>query len=130
MTHLLIAAFLLAHAAIHFAFVSPRPPATAGGPQWPFDLGYSPLLSPLGAGNELTRMVGLALVLVTVSGFALAALAAVGVIPRELWQPAVLIGAIASIGVLGLFFHPWLVLGIVIDVVLIWTVTIAGWQPA
>jgi hypothetical protein len=128
--NLLVAAFLLAHAAIHFAFVSPRPPATAGGPPWPFDLGRSPVLSPLGVGTDLTRTVGLALVVVTVAGFALAALAAVGVVPNGLWQPAVVIGAVASIGVLGLFFHPWLVLGIAIDIGLIWAVTIASWQPA
>ena len=33
---LLVAGFLLAHAAIHVAFIAPPPPATADGPAWPF----------------------------------------------------------------------------------------------
>ena len=33
---LLVAGFLLAHAAIHVAFIAPSPPATADGPAWPF----------------------------------------------------------------------------------------------
>jgi hypothetical protein len=41
--------------------------------------------------------------------------------------------AIASAGMLLLllllFFHPWLTLGIVIDVALLWAVLVAGWRP-
>ena len=33
---LLVAGFLLAHAAIHVGFIAPPPPATADGPAWPF----------------------------------------------------------------------------------------------
>jgi hypothetical protein len=29
---------------------------------------------------------------------------------------------------LGLFFHPWLLLGVVIDAALLWAV-LAGWRP-
>jgi hypothetical protein len=29
---------------------------------------------------------------------------------------------------LGLFFHPWLLLGIAIDLVLLWAV-VSGWRP-
>jgi hypothetical protein len=35
---LLLAAFLLAHGAIHAGFVSRRPPAKPGALPWPFDL--------------------------------------------------------------------------------------------
>lgn len=130
MIKLLVAAFLLAHAGIHASFVSPRPPATAGGPQWPFDLAHSWLLTPLGAGAELTRVVGIALLALTVAGYAFAALSAIGIAPQGLWVPAVVVGSVASIGLLGVFFHPWLVLGLAIDVVLIWVVTAANWHPA
>jgi len=126
----LVALFLLAHAGIHASFVSPRPAATAGGPAWPFDLGRSWLLSPLGAGSELTRPLGLALLAVTLAGFAVAALSALGIGPASLWVPSVIVGGVASIALLGLFFHPWLALGVAIDIVLIWAVTIADWQPA
>jgi len=130
MANLLVAAFLVAHAAIHFSYVTPRPPATAGGPPWPFDLAESPILSPLGMASDLVRPIGVALVAITVLAFALAALAALGVAPRDLFASSVVVGAVASIALLGLFFHPWLVLGIAIDIVLIWAVTSARWQPA
>jgi hypothetical protein len=130
MTKILIALFLFAHAGIHASFTSPRPAQTVGGPAWPFDLTHSWLLTPLGLSPDITRVLGLALLSVTVGGFALAALAALGPAPASMWMPAVVVGAVASIGLLGMFFHPWLVLGIVIDVVLVWAVSIARWQPA
>ena len=40
LARLLLAAFFLGHAVIHTGFVS-RPPATAGGPAWPFTLDRS-----------------------------------------------------------------------------------------
>lgn len=130
MTKILVALFLLAHAGIHASFISPRPAQTAGGPAWPFDLAHSWLLTPLGMAPDVTRVLGLALLAVTVGAFALAALAALGITPASLWTPATIVGAAASIGLLGAFFHPWLVLGIVIDVALVWLVSVARWQPA
>lgn len=126
---LAIAGFLLAHAAIHIGFVSPRPPATAGGPAWPFDVTHSWVLGPLGLDAETSRMLAIALIAVTLGAFALAGLAAIGIAPAGLWPAAVTIGGVASIAVLVLFFHPWLLLGIVIDVVLLWAVNVASWAP-
>lgn len=127
---LVLVAFLLGHAAIHTGFVSPRPAATAGGPAWPFDLERSWLLSTLGLDGEAGRLLGIALVAVTLAGFGLAAVAALGLLPTAVWQAAITIGAVASIAVLALFFHPWLVLGIAIDVALLWAVLAARWLPA
>ena len=125
---LLVAALLLGHALIHLGFVSPRPPATAGGPAWPFELSRSWLLDALGAGSDLNRLVGTALIAVTVAGFALAVLAAVGVMPT-LWAAGIAAGAVGSLGVLVLFFHPWLTLGLAIDLALLWVVLVARWTP-
>src|SRR4051812_40792611 len=126
---LAVAAFLLAHAAIHASFVSPRPAATAGGPQGPFDLTRSWMLSPLGVDPAVSRALGIALVAVTLGAFALAALAAVGIAPGGVWAPAIAAGAVASIGLLGIFFHPWLVLGVAIDAVLLWVALVTRWAP-
>lgn len=128
-TKWLIAAFLLAHGAIHGAFLAPRPPATTGGPTWPFELTKSWLFGPLGLDAETTRLVGLALVALTIGAFALAAVSAIGVGPAGLWSPAVTIGAIGSIAVLGLWFSPMLVVGVAIDLVLLWAVLIQSWFP-
>lgn len=128
-TKLAIAAFLLAHAGIHAGFVSKRPPATAGGPAWPFDLSGSWLLTRMGVEGDIPRILAMTLIAATIGGYALAALAATGVAPEVIWRPALLTGSIASIALLGVFFHPWLVLGVVIDAVLIWSALVAGWSP-
>jgi hypothetical protein len=129
LTKLTIAAFLLAHAGIHTGFVSPRPSAAAGGPAWPFDLTGSWLLTRLGVDGEIPRLLAITLIAATIGGYALAALAAAGVAPNVVWGPALLTGSLASIALLGVFFHPWLVVGFAIDAVLLWSVLVAGWSP-
>jgi hypothetical protein len=126
---LFFAAFLLAHGLIHASFLSPRPPATAGGPQWPFELGRSWALSPLGLAPGTTRLVGIALVIATIAAFTLSAGSTAGIVAADLWAPATLAGAVASGAMLLLFFHPWLVVGVLIDLALVWTAVIAGWTP-
>jgi hypothetical protein len=126
---LLLAGFLIAHGAIHTGFISPRPPVTAGGPAWPFELGRSWVLGTLGIEPETARILGIALVAVTLAGFALAALAALGLAPASIWPAAVAVGAIASIALLAVFFHPWLVIGFAIDAALLWLVLVHDWAP-
>ena len=125
-----IAALLLAHGAIHTGFVSPRPPASASGPAWPFTLESSWLLGPLGWDAATMRLVGIALTAATVGGFALAALGALAVAPAAVWVAGASVGAVASIVLLALFFHPWLVLGLVIDVGILWAALVARWDPS
>ncbi|HEY4632772.1 MAG TPA: hypothetical protein VIH00_02560 [Candidatus Limnocylindrales bacterium] len=125
----LVALFLVVHAAIHLSYLSPRPMATAAGPAWPFDLRRSWILSPLGAPDAATRALGLALVALTMAGFLLAASVVLGLAPSGLWLPAITIGAVASMGVLVLFFHPWLGVGVVVDVFLLFVVLAGGWSP-
>ena len=127
---LLFAGFLLAHAAIHVAFIAPPPPATAGGPAWPFTTNDSWLLTRLGIEPGTARLLATALFALTMAAFALAAVVAIGVAPAGLWLPAATIGAAASLGLLVAFFHPWLVVGVVIDLVLVWATLVADWSPA
>lgn len=122
---LLIAAFLLAHATVHAAFLSPRPPLTAGGPAWPFELGRSWILGRLGIDPGLARILGVALIALTFAGFAVGALAALGPVPAGLFPPAIVIGSVASMAVLALFFQPWLALGVAIDLAVLWVVLVA-----
>jgi hypothetical protein len=125
----LVALFLVAHALIHVSFVSPRPAATAGGPQWPFDLSHSWALAPVGLEGDATRLLGVALIALVVTGFAVAAMATLGVLGGGAFAPAVVLGSVASLVLLAVFFHPWLTLGLVIDVALVWAVTVGRWSP-
>jgi hypothetical protein len=126
---LILAAFLLGHAAIHAGYLSPRPAATIGGPPWPFDLSHSWMLSPLGVGSEALRVLGFALFAVTLASFAVAAIAAIGFLPPGVWAWSTVIGAAASLAMLLVFFHPWLAVGVAIDLLALWTVLVMGWTP-
>jgi hypothetical protein len=127
---LAVSLFLLAHASIHALFLTPRPQATASGPPWPFELGRSWILAPLGLDPAAARLLGLALTGAVVGGYALAAGATAGLLPTGLQLPGIVIGSVASIGMLAIFFHPWLTLGLVIDVALLWAVLVTNWLPA
>ena len=126
---LLLATFLLGHAAIHLGFVAPAPRATASGPAWPFATESSWLVTRLGVDPDGVRDIAFALVTVIVGAFALAALVAIGIAPTAFWLPAAVIGSIASIALLAMCSHPWLILGVGIDIVLLYATLVAGWIP-
>jgi len=126
---LLLVALVLAHAAIHMAFLAPRPPATAGGPEWPFALDRSWILGALGIGRDTAHLLGIVFVALTLSGFAVASIGVFGFGPTALWPAGVTVGALGSLALLLTFFDPLLVLGVAIDLVLLWSVLVAGWPP-
>ena len=125
----LFSAFLVAHALIHLSFVRSRPKAAAGGPAWPFDLDRSWILTPLRVPPSRSRTLGVILLVLILAGASLGAVTALGIGPASLFVPAIVLGSVASAGMLLLFFHPWLTLGIVIDVALLWVLLVAGWRP-
>lgn len=129
MPSLLVALALVAHGLIHASFVSPAPPPKPGAPQWPFDLAHSWVLTPLGLGATVTHAVGVVLLVVILAGYVVAALSVIGLLPAGAFVPGIVVGSVASIAMLGLFFHPWLVLGLVIDAALLWAVLAGGWRP-
>lgn len=127
---LLLGAFVIAHGLIHASFLSPAPPRTASGPEWPFEMSRSWLVTIVHVDPGLVRILGIALVAVTVGAFVLAGMSALGLaVPAAAWQPAVLAGSVVSVATLAIFFHPWLVLGFVIDAALLWAALLAGWTP-
>jgi hypothetical protein len=128
---LVIGAFLVAHALIHLSFLSPAPPRTAGGPEWPFELARSWMVTALDLNPDAARSIGTALAVATAILLVGAGLATNGwLLPEAWWSGLIVSGAIASLVTLLLFFHPWLVLGIAIDAVLLWSVLVASWLPS
>jgi len=128
--NLLLALFLAAHGLIHASFLSPAPPRTAGGPEWPFEMTRSWLVTGLQLDPGIVRGAGAGLVAASVGLLLLAALSSIGwLVPASWWPTVAVAGAVASLATLLLFFHPWLVLGVAIDLVLIWLVVAIGWQP-
>ena len=114
---LLIGGFLIAHGLIHASFGSPAPPP--GPVAWPFALSRSWALTPLGLGESPVRAIGALLWIVTAAAFAAAGLGYLGIpVLSEAWRALALLGAAASLLLLGLFWDPMLVLGVGIDLVI------------
>jgi hypothetical protein len=127
---LLVAAFLAAHALIHVSYLAPAPRQASGGPEWPFEMTRSWLVSALQLDPGLVRVAGTALVAVTVALLVAAGLAAAGWFVPAAWWPALAVsGAAASLATLLVFFHPWILLGIAIDLALLWAILALGWRP-
>lgn len=126
---LLIAGVLLAHGAIHIGFLSKGPPPGAGGPPWPIDLGRSWLRTHLGVSEAAVRLLAMALVAATIGGYALAALATMGILPADAWWATVAVGSLASLALLLVVVHRWLFIGVAIDVVLLWVALVVAWTP-
>jgi len=128
----LFAALLVAHGVVHLLFLVPTPGAegTGGGGAWPFDLGRSWAVARLGIDAGVVRAIALLLIAVTIGAFLLAGLATVGVlVPAGGWAPLVVVGSIASLALLVLAFDPQLVLGLGLDLVLLWVVASSAWRP-
>jgi hypothetical protein len=126
---LLLAAFLAAHALIHVSYLTPAPPRTAGGPEWPFELTRSWLVTAAGLDPAAVRTLGIALVGVTLVLILASAMATAGwIITGDWWPMLVVAGAVSSVLTLALFFHPWLLLGLAIDAALLLAV-VNGWRP-
>jgi hypothetical protein len=129
----LLAGLLLVHGAAHLMFVVPRPAPTAagaGGPDWPFDAADSWLSARAAMDPGVARAIARALTAVTVAALLLAALATVEVlVPAAWWSALVIVGATSSLLLLGLCFSPTLLLGVAIDVALLWLVIASAWNP-
>jgi hypothetical protein len=127
---LFLAGILVAHALIHVSYLTPAPPKTADGPEWPFELTRSWLVTGLQLDPALARSLGVALVAVTATLLVAAGLATVGwLLPSGWWSGLVISGAVFSMLTLALFFHPWLILGVAIDAALLWAVLVGEWLP-
>jgi hypothetical protein len=126
----LLAALLIGHGLVHLMFAVPAPEATAGGPEWPFDMARSWPVTGAGLDLDVVRAFGLAAITIVVGGFAVAALATVGIlVPAGWWQPALLVSAVASAGVLFVFFQPQLALGLGVDGALLAVLARGAWAP-
>lgn len=126
---LLIAALLVGHALIHVSYLTPAPAQTVGGPAWPFNLTSSWLVTGVGINPDAVASMGRLLVGATVIALVLAGLATLGLLPVAWWPILAATGAGLSLATLLLFFHPWLVLGIAIDAVILWATLVVGWSP-
>jgi hypothetical protein len=126
MARILLGVFLGLHGLIHLGYAAPAP----ADPNYPFRLNQSWLITNLGINAQAVRSLGMLLSVITVICFVLSGLATLGiVVPQNWWQPLTLLASVTSLALLILFWHSWLVLGVLIDVALLVVLLWAGWQP-
>lgn len=136
----LLAAFLVAHGLIHLLFFVPQaapqpraeaqPTAAGSAMAWPFDLSRSWLSGTgrLSAGTVRATAVGL--VGLVVVGFGLAGLATGGLlVPAGAWSALLVVAAVGSLATFALVPGVGLLLGVAIDLAILWLATGAAWAP-
>lgn len=118
----LISFFLAAHGLLHLSYLTPKP----DDPNYPFDFTRGWFADIVGS---TAGAIGATLVTVTALAFIVAALAYVGV-PGfvDFGKAAAVTGAISSLILLILFWHTWLILGVVIDLVILYGIFQLNWK--
>jgi hypothetical protein len=123
---ILIGLFLIAHGLVH-AVLAAAPLPEAGKPRTPFFPSWwrtavDPLwpIMRLGVPAETARSNGYAMWVVQLICFVLAGLGLLGVPGLDvLWRGFAVFSAIFSLMFLGFYWHPWLIIGMVIDLVIV-----------
>jgi hypothetical protein len=128
-----LAFLLLAHGWVHVLYAFPNPPAGAAkpdAPDYPFDFERSWLIGRASLDRRLVRRLGLGLLAIVLPLHVGAALATVAlVVPIEWWAWLVTAAALSSLLYLALFWSPLLLLGMAVDVALLWLVLSGAWSP-
>jgi fatty acid desaturase len=130
---ILIALFLIAHGLVHGGLAAAPDPDDPGSNPGAFFTSpdRSWLLSKLGFNPSWVKWLGIGLVAAATLGFVLAGMGVFG-IPglAEVWRTIAVISAGLSLILLILFWHPWLILGVLIDLGIIISLLWMNWPSA
>lgn len=120
MSDLIVPLFLVAHGLVHIAiYGSPQEPSRPA----PFDPGRSWALEAQGMDAATTRSASLALALATAAAFGAAGFM---VMIGAGGATAAFVAAVMGLTLKAFWFHPWLLLGIAIDLSVLAAV-LSGW---
>lgn len=115
-SRLLLGLFIIAHGLVHPILAAVPGPAPAGAPPVPGSFWTQSWLFGRGPAAKATLFIFTG---VTALALLAAGLSLLNVLPGA-WTPALwAFGAALSLATLVLFWHPWLVLGIVIDLAML-----------
>ncbi|MGB2964851.1 MAG: hypothetical protein WBB69_12785 [Anaerolineales bacterium] len=130
MAKTLIGLFLIAHAIAHAGLAAapvpedpdPKPGAffTAPARSWIFQR--------INLDSVPVQKIGVILVILSVLGFILAGTGALGVPGlKGIWQTTAAVSATISLTLLVIYWHPWLILGVLIDTGLVVLTCLNSW---
>lgn len=132
MLRIALALFLIAHGLVHAGLAAapnPNDPNSTPGAFFTA-LERSWLLPQLGLNAAAIQWVGITLVALSVLGFALTGLGIFGVAGLSAtWRVAAVFSACVSLLLLILFWHPWLPVGVLIDIGVLAALLWVKWPP-
>jgi hypothetical protein len=129
---ILIALFLIAHGLVHAGIAAgpipddpdSKPGAFFTSPE------RSWLLPKVGLSAAATKWIGLILVALATLGFVLAGLGVFGVPGLdEIWRTLAVVSAVMSLLLLILFWHLWLIAGVLLDIGILIALLWLEWPP-
>jgi len=126
----LIALFLIAHGLVHAGLAAapiPNDPDSKPGAFFT-SISRSWLLPQLGLNPAAVQWIGIILVVLATLGFVLAGLGVFGVSGlTAVWRTVAVVSACVSLLLLVLFWHLWLIVGVLIDVGILVALLWANW---
>ncbi len=119
MIRVAVALFLVAHGLVHLMYFAPKPQDDA---TYPFVPETRWIARVLGLTPGAAKTVARGFAVVTAAAFVVAGVALL--VDASIWEPAALIASGVSLVLMLLFFHPWLSIGIAIDLAIVASI---GW---
>ncbi len=111
---MIVGLFLIAHGLVHLLYVTPRP---KDDPSYPFVPEARWIARAVGIAPATAKTVAGVMALLSAVLFAIAGIAALA--DASMWQPTAVVASVTSLVLMLLFFHPWLLIGVAIDVAII-----------
>ena len=132
MLKILFAVFLIAHGLVHAILAAapiPNDPDSKPGAFFTAS-DRSWLLPQLGMNASTVQWIGIILVALSTLGFVLAGLGVFGVPGlTTVWRTVAVVSSCTSLLLLILFWHPWIIVGVLIDVGILVSLLWAKWPP-
>ena len=127
----IVAIFVILHGLTHSILAMvPSPNAPDAGIATFFPGLGSWLLAGLGLSESASKTTAILLSVIATLGFVAAGLALFGVlVPFDWWRVLAIASAVVSLLLVLIFWHPYLIVGLLIDVAVLATLIFTNWSP-
>ena len=128
----ILALVLMAHGLVHAALAIAPNPADPDAKAGAFFTAVerSWLLSRVGLGKTAVSTIGILLVILSTAGFVLTGLGIFGVFGLgAIWRTVAVSSACTSLLLLILYWHPWLPVGVLINIAVLVALLVVKWPP-
>ncbi len=126
---IIVALFLILHGLVH-GILAMVPKPDAAEPVFATFFSNSWLLRRVGLADSAGRPLAFILAALATGGFVAAGLGLLDfLVPFDWWATLAAVSAVVSLSLLIIFWHPYVIVGVVIDVVVLVVVLFTNWAP-